>query len=356
VPLRDGTRVTLRPIEAGDKERLADGFERMSEDSRYRRFFSPSPTLGSSMLRYLTELDHHDHEAVIALEAETGRSVGVARFVRDHDAPTEAEAAVTVVDDFQGRGAGRVLLDALTDRARQEGIATFTALAQADNPRAIRALEGIGSCRRSSEGPYVHLRVALPERGSGGSLERALHAAAQGTLMAAGALAHRLGKFARWPGRRGRPHPERRITTVVAGTDGSPTAAHAIERAVRVAGGFGATLHVVCAYGDIRLPGPFEVASRDVAELAWIAQSREWAADVAEQAAAGARTAGLHPVAHARRGEPADAIIRVAEAEDADLIVVGSRGMGRARRHLLGSVPDKVARHAPCSVLIARTG
>jgi GNAT superfamily N-acetyltransferase len=117
--LRDGTEIDVRPIRADDKERLAAGFERLSPESRYRRFFSPAASLTPSQLRYLTEVDHHGHEALLALEAGTDNGVGVARFVRTGGDPPVAEVAVAVVDDGQGRGVATTLLDDLAARARR---------------------------------------------------------------------------------------------------------------------------------------------------------------------------------------------------------------------------------------------
>src|SRR5688500_15949518 len=117
IRLRDGSQVAVRPIEADDKARLKAGFERLSMESRYRRFFSPLPRLSASQLRYLTEVDHHDHEALVATDAG-GDIIAVARYVRSQEEPQVAEVAVTVVDDLQGRGLGSALQDALADRAR----------------------------------------------------------------------------------------------------------------------------------------------------------------------------------------------------------------------------------------------
>jgi GNAT superfamily N-acetyltransferase len=102
-------------------------------ESRYRRFLSAMPSLSESMVRYLTEIDHHDHEAMIALDEETGEGTGVARFVRDAKRPASAEVAVTVIDDWQGRGLGTLLLEVLSARAREEGITIFTAMMLATN-------------------------------------------------------------------------------------------------------------------------------------------------------------------------------------------------------------------------------
>lgn len=355
--MRDGARVTLRPITSDDKDRLREAFERLGEESRYRRFFSPMPALSPATLRYLTEIDHHDHEALVAQDASTGEGLGVARYVRAHDAPRhEAEAAITVVDDWQGRGLGGVLLHALADRARDEGITTFTALVQADNPRAIRALSALGETQRSWDGGNTLLRIALPEEGPPRSLEGALRAAAEGWLVAAHTLADRVAGFVHPDPDPAPFRPGRAIVTVVAGTDGSPTAARAVAAAVDLAAKLGAGLHLVGAYGGLAPRAAPALLQGAPAELAWLARTGERTAQTLEEAARDARDAGVQTTCHPRRGDPADAIISVAEEVDAELIVVGNRGISATRRYLLGSVPGKVAHHAPCSVLIVRTG
>ena len=94
------------------------------------RFLTDKKTLSAAELRYYTEIDHHDHEALGALSPADGRGVGIARYVRDADDPQAAEIAVTIADDWQGRGLGTELLAELSDRARQAGIRRFTALAR----------------------------------------------------------------------------------------------------------------------------------------------------------------------------------------------------------------------------------
>ena len=107
----------------------------MSEESRYRRFLSPKPSFTSAELAYLTEVDHHDHEALIAIEPESGEPVGVARYVRDPAQPQVAEAALAVVDEWQHRGVGTALLRHLIARARQEDVRRFRASVLGDNRR-----------------------------------------------------------------------------------------------------------------------------------------------------------------------------------------------------------------------------
>jgi GNAT superfamily N-acetyltransferase len=142
--LRDGSRVRVRPVRASDADLLRDGFERLSDRSRYQRFLASTLELSDSMVRYLTEVDHHDHEALVALDAATGKGVGVARYVRDPERPMRAEAAVTVADDWQGRGVGTLLLELLSARAREEGVTSFTALMLATNTEMMDLLESIG--------------------------------------------------------------------------------------------------------------------------------------------------------------------------------------------------------------------
>ena len=118
IVLRDGSRVRLRQGHSSDRQLLLRGFERLSPGSRYRRFLAAMPELSEEKVRYLTEIDNHDHEAIIALDEKTGEGIGVARYVRDPQRPDVAEVAVTVIDDWQGRGLGTLLLEVLGARAR----------------------------------------------------------------------------------------------------------------------------------------------------------------------------------------------------------------------------------------------
>ena len=131
--LRDGSHVLIRQVQSADAPLLADGFARLSAASRWMRFLTPKKQLSPAELSYFTDLDHHDHEALGALDNCDGRGVGIARFVRNADDPHAADVAVTIVDDWQGRGLGSELLARLSDRARQEGILRFTALVAPEN-------------------------------------------------------------------------------------------------------------------------------------------------------------------------------------------------------------------------------
>jgi GNAT superfamily N-acetyltransferase len=180
VRLRDGSRVTVRPIRPQDAAPLLAGFERLSEQSRYRRFLSPIQELSEPMLRYLTEVDHHDHEALVAMGAD-GTLVGVARSVRSRSDPQAAEAAVTVADDWQGRGLGTALLGLLADRARAEGIRRFTALMLSDNRDMLDLFENLGPVRvLERRSGTTELEITLPKRGTGPHLRELLRGSATG--------------------------------------------------------------------------------------------------------------------------------------------------------------------------------
>jgi len=147
IVLRDGSRVRIRQGRRSDGELLRRGFRRLSPESRYRRFLGPTPELSDRMVRQLTDIDHHDRESMIAVDDGTLDGVGVARYVRDSRRPTRAEVAVTVVDGWQGRGLGTLLLDAIGVRARAEGITTFTALMLAENDTMMDLLGQLGPLR-----------------------------------------------------------------------------------------------------------------------------------------------------------------------------------------------------------------
>ena len=141
VTLPDGSILLVRPIAPTDAPALLRGLEHLSPRSRYRRFLG-TPRIGPAELRYLTDVDHHDHEARGA-DPATGEGVGIARYIRERGADS-AELAVTIEDAWQGRGVGTALLLRLADRARAAGIRRFTGLILAENApmRALMAKLG----------------------------------------------------------------------------------------------------------------------------------------------------------------------------------------------------------------------
>ena len=182
--LGDGTRVVLRHIRPEDADELRHAFERLSPESRYRRFFGGVAMLSDAALQYLTHVDGRDHVALVAtgespdLKSEPG--LGVARFVRLHDAPTVAEAAVTVVDDAQRRGLGRLLATTLAVAARERGIHTFRADVLADNEPMVTLMHEVHARARSTDGGVVSFDIPLePWRDvRGGTIDRLFRAAA----------------------------------------------------------------------------------------------------------------------------------------------------------------------------------
>jgi nucleotide-binding universal stress UspA family protein len=146
------------------------------------------------------------------------------------------------------------------------------------------------------------------------------------------------------------------FASIVVGTDGSDTAKTAVRYAIDLARELGARLQIVSAYepvADQRLRGEQVEVPED---LQWMVNPREDVLAVLSVARAEAQSVGVQDVeTFARQGDAADAILDVAEEQRSDLIVVGNRGMTGAKRFLLGSVPNKVSHHAPCSVLIVRT-
>jgi nucleotide-binding universal stress UspA family protein len=143
--------------------------------------------------------------------------------------------------------------------------------------------------------------------------------------------------------------------SIVVGTDGSETAREAVRQAIELAGRHGARLEIVGAYEPVpasRLRAAPQPAADDEQ---WLVIRRDEVDATLREAAANARAAGVTAVVYACQGDPADAILDVAEEQGAGLIVVGNKGLTGARRFLLGSVPNRVSHHAPCSVLIIRT-
>jgi RimJ/RimL family protein N-acetyltransferase len=181
--LRDGQEILVRPIRPDDREDLAAGVRRLSPESRYRRFFTPTHELSASTLSYLTEVDHHDHEALVALEPGTEHGIGVARFVRSPEDPERAEVAVAVDDSWHNRGVASALLGRLTQRAREEGVRRFSAEVLADNRPMLELIDELGevTLRRLDQGS-VEVEVELPSEGLGAALRQSLRAAARELL------------------------------------------------------------------------------------------------------------------------------------------------------------------------------
>ena len=145
------------------------------------------------------------------------------------------------------------------------------------------------------------------------------------------------------------------FSSIVVGTDGSETAAQAVRQATELASSVGASIDLVSAYEPVPTTRLREERTQVPKDLEWMINPPEDVDATLRDAADEVRQAGVEVEIFAREGDPADAILDVAEERGADLVVVGNKGMTGAKRFLLGSVPNKVSHHAPCSVLIIRT-
>ena len=143
--------------------------------------------------------------------------------------------------------------------------------------------------------------------------------------------------------------------SIVVGTDGSDTASEAVRQATDLAKAVSGTIHLVSAYEPVSNQRLREERQQAPGDIEWMVNAREDVEATLREASESIDGAGVAVETYAREGDPADAILDVAEEQSADLIVVGNKGMTGAKRFLLGSVPNKVSHHAPCSVLIIRT-
>jgi RimJ/RimL family protein N-acetyltransferase len=192
--LRDGSRVTVRPISVGDAPLFAALYERLRPESRRRRFVVAPAILTDEDLRYLTDLDHRRHHALIAIDPESGRLVGEARYVLIRDQPGAAEVAALVDEDWRGRGLATALLTELSKRARENGLERYVALVSPDNEVVIDALEREGARHTGTDADQLELEIEIPAEGLAVRMQGALKWAAQGQLGLLGAIARRL-----WP-------------------------------------------------------------------------------------------------------------------------------------------------------------
>jgi acetyltransferase len=162
--LKDGTPILVRAIRPEDKRLLQQGMAQLSEVSRYRRFMSLVTELSETQLKYLTEIDYVNHMAWGALDLSrpTPRGAGVARYVRSDKDPAKAEVAVTVLDEYQGRGLGTLLLGVLARTAAANGISTFIAYVLHENAPMMRIFYDLGG-HAETDGDVLRVEVPVPE-------------------------------------------------------------------------------------------------------------------------------------------------------------------------------------------------
>jgi RimJ/RimL family protein N-acetyltransferase len=179
--LRDHSAVVIRPLEREDTPLIQAIFDQMSAEARYRRFLGYKKRLSARDLQTLSDIDHHGHEALVGLDAVSGRAVGVARMIRQPERPDAAEASVAVVDAWQGRGLGSVLLERLVLRARDEGVRRFTAVLLTRNQAMLHLFKHIGAVHITSGfDDTLELEVEMPFET--GAPHEVLRAAAAGDV------------------------------------------------------------------------------------------------------------------------------------------------------------------------------
>lgn len=202
VTLSDGTEVELRLVSPQDKELLVEGFQRLSAESRFRRFFAPKSQLSDKEVRYLTEVDGESHFALGArrrLPDGREQGVAVARFVRLSDRSDIAEPAIVVVDEMQGKGLGHALLARLNAAARERGVERFRCQVLGDNPSMLAIIrEADPTAIKGWEGDAVQVDCEIPrrpldpearQRPRGKALHHLLSLGAQGALRLRRAIA-----------------------------------------------------------------------------------------------------------------------------------------------------------------------
>jgi GNAT superfamily N-acetyltransferase len=168
---------TIRPIGPEDEPLVKRFYGELSDRSRRLRFLVPTSEISDEDLRYLTDVDHRRHEAIVALDGD--RMIGVARYVRTPGDRESAEVAVVVVDDRQSQGIGKQLLDELTERARENGIVRYTAIVSEDNDIVRGALERAGAETAGKTGDgEIEFALELPSEGLGERLRSALRSVA----------------------------------------------------------------------------------------------------------------------------------------------------------------------------------
>ena len=168
IRLRAGEDLLIRPITAEDAAELMAGFRRLSVRSRYQRFFTAAPKLRAREVAYLTQIDHHNHEALVAIVPATGDIVGVACFFRSPTDPGSAEIALAIADWWQGRGLGSELLRHLVYRAREEKITRFTADLLTDNRAMLALIRQIGVVDTTVDGVTITATVSTEPSTSAG--------------------------------------------------------------------------------------------------------------------------------------------------------------------------------------------
>jgi GNAT superfamily N-acetyltransferase len=161
VRLADGTPVRVEPLRRGDRGTVKRLFDRLTPESRLRRFLSPRSALSDRDLTFLSDVGRTGHEAVAALDASDGAVVGIARYVQHQGRPEAADVAIAVADDVHRRGIGSLLMDRLVTCARANGFDLLTATTLWENRPARALLKSTGFHAIASAGAEIELELDL---------------------------------------------------------------------------------------------------------------------------------------------------------------------------------------------------
>ncbi len=359
VRLGDGTEVTLRLVRPDDKGLMRDGFDKLSPESRYGRFFGPKDHLTERELAYLTEMDGRDHLAIGALvHTDDGdEGLGVARFIRLPDRPDCAEAAITVTDEAQGKGLGRLLLQRLVAAAWERGVRTFHCEVLARNTAVESLLRSLApGVAPKADGGVLEFDVPLPEVPADQLADEAPRTSAPYRLLmlAAEGLLW-LRELAPWPVERvmriaGSDPPEEPMPdqkTLVVPTDFSEPSDRGLDVAIEYAQLLGAQIALVNVNDSPAYFGFDAIAVPEVEKAMALRIARGL-----DDRAARVRARGVTVQVVRLEGSPWEAITDYARQAGAALIVMGTHGRTGIKHAFIGSVAERVIPRAPCPVLV----
>jgi acetyltransferase len=163
--LADGTIIGTGLVGPEDAERLARGYKKLSLKTKMFRFHYGKNKLSTSEKEYLVNVDNYNHLAIGAVDLDKSYDVGIAliRYIRDKADPTKAEAALTVIDEYQNRGIGTRLYNEMLECACKNGIELLVNSVMKENTTMLNILEKIGGEIVDSSGNQYRIEVKLPE-------------------------------------------------------------------------------------------------------------------------------------------------------------------------------------------------
>jgi nucleotide-binding universal stress UspA family protein/RimJ/RimL family protein N-acetyltransferase len=331
--------VDVRPIRVADRGLLREAFEHLGPESRYRRFLAPIHELSEAMLTHFSNVDHHDHEALVAIDPGSGRLIGVARYIRLAEETSAAELAVTVADEWQADGVGTVLVALLIDRARDEGISRFVGSMYWRNPPMHHLLAELGRPDVHGSDGVDAFSLELPDTPIAPRIPQLLASVA---LAAAQRAAHPSVRNDTALNPNGR---QPMFANIIVGIDGTDGGRDALALAKNLAGPTTRMVLVTAFPHDEHPTRGTSVGFEDLMRTDTDKALSESAGDDPR--------CRIHAIPDS---SPARALHDEAERERADLIVVGSCNHGVLSRVLVGDVSRATLHGSPCPVAVAPHG